>query len=796
MERAQIMVRKGSCGSAWMARPGCAVGWRPGLPTVGLLSEHQTGGLRTHAQRPTALMPHLFGFRLMSSFCPNQANCAPCSASASMLVPKPAAGAVWLWGLAGWVPRSTAIRHRRLRNRPGASAWGSRAVAAGLAVALSLGALVHRANATEPEPSVAANLAELSFDQLMQTKVSMVYAASKREQTVSQAPSAVTILTAEDIRQFGYRTLADLLRSVRGLYVSYDRIYSLIGVRGVNRPGDFGGRVLLMVNGHRLNEPVYDQAFIGGEFPLDVDLIDRVEIVRGPGSVLYGNNAFFGVINVITRPGREVRGLEASGSFASYDTWSGRLTFGHQFTNGPELLVSGTWFDSQGHEHLFFPEFRAVHGGVVDGLDSEYRKQLFASITYQDFTLEGGFGDRKKEVPTAPYPGAIFNRAPCEALDERSWVELRYRHEFTGDWSVQGRLFFDRYRYDGVGWFDWEEPLDPAEAVLNKDYVLAHFWGGEAQVSKQWADRHRLSFGAEFRDDLEVRQKNYDVAPYALYSDVRSDADSFGLYLLGEEAFRTNLTLQAGLRYDHFDTFGGTVNPRAGLIYSPVPPTTLKLLYGQAYRAPNAYEFDYDTVGYKANHDLDPERIRTYELVWEQQLSRPLRLTTCLFYNQIKDLITQQEQPDGTLIFRNTDAVDARGVETELEARWPGGWRGRVSYTFADALDTATDRHLPNSPRHLAKLNVVAPLWREKIFAGLELQGMSDRRSVRGKEVPGFVIANLTLYSRELVKGLEFSASLYNLFDKDYGDPPGPDFVQDIIRQDGRAFRVKLTYRF
>lgn len=678
-------------------------------------------------------------------------------------------------------------------RRPGR--WREAGLAA-LWVVVAMATALPAPGETSAGGASPTNLAELSFDELMQVKVSTVYAASKREQPLAQAPSAVTVLSSEDIKQFGYRTLADLLRSVRGFYVDYNRIYSLIGVRGINRPGDFGGRVLIMINGHRINEPVYDQALNGGEFPLDVDLIDRVEIVRGPGSALYGNNAFFAVINVITRQGRDVGGVEASGSAASYDTWTGRLSWGQRFTNGLELLLSGTWFDSQGHDHLYFPEFSAVHGGVVDGLDSEYRKQAFASVSYKAFTLEGAFGDRKKEVPTAPYPGAIFNRAPCEAQDQRAYVELRYQHEFEHDWSVRGRLFFDRYRYQGVGWFDWEEPIDPAEAVLNKDDVRGDFWGGEAQVSKLWAERHRLSFGAEFRDDLEVRQKNFDLQPYTLYSDVASEADNLGLFLLGESALHTNLTLQAGLRYDYFATFGGTVNPRAGVIYSPVPPTTLKLLYGQAYRAPNAYEFDYQRPGYLPNPSLEPERVRTYELVWEQQLAKPLRLGTALFYNQIRDLITQQELPSGDLMFRNTDAVDARGVETELQARWAGGWRGRLSYTFADAVDTGTDQPLANSPRHLAKLNLAAPLWQEKIFAGLELQAMSERRSVRGKKLPGFLIANLTLYSHELVKGLEFSASLYNLFDTRYRDPTSPDYVQDSLRQDGRTFRVKLTYRF
>ena len=113
----------------------------------------------------------------------------------------------------------------------------------------------------------------LDIDQLMQVKVPIVYGASKHDQKITDAPSAVSIVTKEDIQQLGYRTLSDVLRGVRGWYITSDRSYDYAGVRGVNRLGDFGGRVLLMVDGHRINDPVYDATLFGQDFPLDVDLI-------------------------------------------------------------------------------------------------------------------------------------------------------------------------------------------------------------------------------------------------------------------------------------------------------------------------------------------------------------------------------------------------------------------------------------------------------------------------------------------------------------------------------------------
>ena len=142
-------------------------------------------------------------------------------------------------------------------------------------------------------------------------------------QKVTEAPSSVTIITADEIRGFGHRTLADVLRTVRGFYVTYDRNYSYLGVRGFSRPGDYNARVLLQVDGHRLNDNVFGSALIGTEFPLDVDLIERIEIIRGPSSALYGTSAFFAVINVITQTRQPENGLEASATLGSFDALRG-----------------------------------------------------------------------------------------------------------------------------------------------------------------------------------------------------------------------------------------------------------------------------------------------------------------------------------------------------------------------------------------------------------------------------------------------------------------------------------------
>src|SRR6185295_1369374 len=160
----------------------------------------------------------------------------------------------------------------------------------------------------------------LSLDDLMKAEI---YTASKHWQAISEAPASVSIVTADEIQKYGYRTLADILRSIRGISITSDRNYSYVGVRGFARPGDFNTRLLLLVDGHRFNDNVYDGAYIGTDFPIDVDLIERVELIRGPSSSLYGGSAFFGVINVVTKRAHNLRGPMVSFEAGTLGTYKG-----------------------------------------------------------------------------------------------------------------------------------------------------------------------------------------------------------------------------------------------------------------------------------------------------------------------------------------------------------------------------------------------------------------------------------------------------------------------------------------
>jgi iron complex outermembrane receptor protein len=318
------------------------------------------------------------------------------------------------------------------------------------------------------------------------------------------------------------------------------------------------------------------------------------------------------------------------------------------------------------------------------------------------------------------------------------------------------------------------------------------WWGAELQFTKRLWDRHVITLGTEFRDDF--RQEEHVSGQQA----ISRTRESHGVYLQGDFAIVTNLHLNAGARYDQYGDFDPSFDPRVALIYNPFTGSTLKAIYGTAFRAPNFSELSDSRF-----QDIKPEEITGYELVYEQQIGRHFRSSVSGFYNEMDSLIVFDSGS-----FTNFDA-NTKGVELALEAFWTNGIRGRISYSFQDTRNDSISWEMPDSPNHMVKFDLTVPLYKDKIFAGAEFLFVSDRRSlhnttdafgqpitVQGTEAGSYGLINLTLFSRDLIKNLEFSASLYNLLDRHYVDPASHFHVQDTIEQDGRSFRLKLTYRF
>ena len=633
-----------------------------------------------------------------------------------------------------------------------------------------------------PQPAIAA--ASYNEEELLFSEIPSVIGASKYEQKVTEAPSSISIVTAAEIKKYGYRTLADILKSIRGFYVTYDRNYSYVGVRGFGPPGDYNSRILLLVDGHRMNDNTYDQALVGTEGILDVDLIDRVEVIRGPGSSLYGSNAFFAVVNMITKRGRDLKGTEVSGEAASYSTYKGRVSYGDKFSNGVEAIVSGSAYNSEG-QNLFFPEHLGVNGGVANGADADRNRSFFTKMSHHDMTLSGAYVSRTKNIPTGAF-GTDFGDPGNKTIDERAYLDLKYDHSLGSGTDVAARVYYDYYWYTGDYIYG---------GVLNKDLGYGDWWGGEVRLNKSFFDIHRVILGAEYQGNLRQDQRNYDVNPPAPYLDDKRRSLVMAAYVQDEVSLTKKMVLNAGVRYDHYSDFGGTTNPRLALIYNPMEKSAIKLLYGSAFRIPNDFERFYQSTVNLPNPALEPEKIKTYELVYEQYLGEGFRASVSGYYYDISNLISQSTA--APTFYRNLGEVTARGFELELDNKWANGLDGRISYTLQRAEDKTTGQPLSNSPSQLVKLNVTVPVIGEKLFASCEDQYVSRRRTEGGAYAGAFHVANVTLFSQHILDRFELSASAYNIFNKKYSDPVSKDLTPiDRVSQDGRNYRLKLTYAF
>jgi outer membrane receptor for ferrienterochelin and colicins len=641
-----------------------------------------------------------------------------------------------------------------------------------------------------------ADLTALSLEELMGIEVESVYGASRFLQKATDAPASVSVVTNEEIRAHGYRTLAEALRSVRGVFVTSDRNYDYLGVRGFGRADDYNARVLVLVDGHRINDNLYEGALVGTDFPVDLDLVERVEVIRGPSSSVYGPNAFLGVVNVVTRSGGEMNGLRAAAGLGNFGTEAGRVSFGGRTAAGLDLLLSGTLYASDGERHLYYREYddAAGHDGWAHECDRDRSGQLFARFGLGDVTLRGVYGSRRKLVPTGAW-FTVFDDPRNETLDQRGYVDLGWHRRLGRESEVTARLAYDDYRYVG-GYATDESAEGESLVVLNKDDAHGRWWSGEVNARCARIGRHTLIVGSEFRNNVAQDQRNYDEAPYVVYQDDHRSSRGWALYAEDDVELHERVRLSAGVRYDHYSIFRASTHPRLGLLYSPSPGTSLKALYGSAFRIPTIYELYFGGEGYDPNPNLRPETIGTWELAWDSYLLEHYHVAASLFRYRVRHLIREWANPDdGAVLFRNGGDVTSDGAEIELVGRWAGGLEGRLAYATQFTENGETGAALVNSPRHLAQSAAIVPLPGRRLRAGFELQFMGRRRTLAREWAAAHALANLTLSGRDRGERWEATGGVYNLADTRYSDPGSLEHTQDQIQQPGRSLRLTIRVR-
>ena len=624
------------------------------------------------------------------------------------------------------------------------------------------------------------NLSELALEDLLNISVSSV---SRYDQPTTEAPASVTVIDKYELRHHGYRNLAEALVTVPGVYASGDRSYTYLGIRGFNRPGNYGTRLLLLTDGARRNDPLYDQALLGNESPIEIDWVKRLEFVSGPASSIYGPNAVFGTANTVMLDGGDINGARISLDAGTHNTKRLGVVAGQRLPDDRDWFIGFAAYKSNG-ENLYFREYDdGTTNGRSRGLDGENYQKIYAKYRWGNWRLTGNFSQREKDDPTANF-GTTFGLKGSDATDKNQLIELRYDEESGKTWQPSFRLYHGGYRYTGN--------YNYSPSPNGRDIAIANWSGSEFRLAYNGFSQHRLIVGIDAQWNHQLEQRYYEVAPYASIHDSNHPSHSMAIYAQDEWRFAPDWLLNLSARYDKHSDFSAVTSPRAALVWQASPRITLKAISGSSYRVPNVFERYYtdNDVSQIANPDLKPEYIQTNELSAAYRFGATGQVGIAAYQNKMRDMIDQTEVTSGVHTYTNRDRVSARGVEVNAENQWSWGLRlrGSLGWQRSEMEDGTL---LVDSPQRMAKLVASVPVAFGWTAAG-EIIALSSRKGDNGS-VPGYVRGNLSLTSAPDKHYGQFSLSIYNLGNQRYDDPASTSLLQRSIEQPGRQFRLRWT---
>ncbi len=646
-----------------------------------------------------------------------------------------------------------------------------------------------------------------------------VVAASRALEQIEDAPSSVTLVPGRELGAFAAPTIAEAVRGVPGVYLSDDRSYVTLGLRGIGRLGSYGNRILVTYDGQPVNDDWIGSSYVGYDALSDLGDVERIEVVRGPGSVLYGTNALSGVINVVGRsdaPPGVSAGISTNQDGVARARVRADLALGKSAGGWASLaLARGNGRDFR------FPEYAASASsdgsGVARGVDGFRSGTLRGRVFWKFLSLQWSAHSYQKHLPTAEY-GTRFGDPRTQQTDTREFIELRAEPHVSDTVAVLTRLHWNHYAFRG------SYPREPSDGGLELDTYRGSWIGLEQRVQLTPLPSLRLTFGGEGQLHYQVEQRGQDDNGVFL-NDTGSHGRPFqvgALYALADATLGPRARLSVGTRLDAYSTFGSSLNPRVALILQPYERGNTKIIGGKAFRAPSIYELYYEDGGntqVQSPH-LDPESLYSLEVEHAHRFSPSWVATAAAYGNYAAHLITtlgSGTQADPLHYENEATPLLVLGGELGLRREFRRGALLALSYGISVANFLASDsardllsvagaqnkRSVENSPVHLASLKAVIPILNRALSAAsrLTIEGPRYDRYERSTDpaqgkTGSSAIWDLVLTGEEARYGVHYALGVYNALDWRYAVPVSTEFTQRSITQSGRSFLASLDLKF
>lgn len=639
--------------------------------------------------------------------------------------------------------------------------------------------------AQSEEDSLVTELGSLLESNVAEEKY--ISSASKYDQDPEEAPSSISIITAEEIESFGYQNLTEILNSQRSFYYSNDRSSDYIGVRGFRRSYDHNNRILLLLDGHRLNTYQTDYAPIGDVLAMDISNFKRIEIVRGPGSTLYGSNAVHAVINMVPKDDLNSFVPLLSFKYGSFNNKIFNLRTEKKLTENLSYSIFGTYNQSDG-EDLYFKEFDSPenNNGLAVNQDNSLYKGLLATVNYKNFKLQGMIKNVRKNIPTAPF-NTKFNQNQIQASNS-NYIDFSWSPTLSYNKFLILRASYDYQKY----WSNLPYKFLQDDIGFQGESSTI---GTDIQFIWDIYENNRLILGTEFKNNFNSKYK-YFTGDIEFLNDKWS-YQLFSLYFQNEYQYNSNLSIYAGLRGDAFLGQEFAINPRLGIVYSPITKHTFKFLFGKSFRAPNLLERNLEEkniVRFKKNSDLRSEFITTTELIWNYKITPELSSSVSLFNYRMNGLIDQVLDPvDDLFQYVNIGEVNANGAELEFNYKYDIG-KFYLNYSYQLAKDE-NKKLLSNSPQHLMKFGITNKIF-SLLKGSFDLVYETERRTINNHLTDPIILANVNLFTGQFMDHFMFSVKIRNVFNSVIKHPGGYELLQESIIQPNRNYLLTITFKY